>query len=113
MYRTIAMISLIGLSTGCGVSQSKFGAKYAAAVCGWAEECEMLDYMGGDVDTCTESYTEIYDALVSSDVCPDYNGKEAKACIKEIKDAECEGTTTDSDSACTRICGDGSSDTGA
>ena len=113
MNRTILVLSLIGL-TGCGVSQSKFAAKAAKAACSWAEECDMLDFYGGDVDSCTTTMEEYYSTVVSEENCPEYDKKAAKSCLKEMKSAECEASSDDDggESDCASICSGSSDDTG-
>ncbi|MCB9777956.1 MAG: hypothetical protein H6742_05285 [Alphaproteobacteria bacterium] len=107
MNRFLPLFGAI-LLTGCGLSEEKYAQKSAEEACSLYEECDLLDFFGGDYETCVTTLEEATLAYVTSDAC-DYDGGAAKSCLNELKDLSCEADTstdTSSSSACDDVCGD-------
>jgi len=85
-------VSLLLVSTACGLSEAKFIQQVNELQCAHTEECleDFFDEEWDDLDDCIDDYddaAEDYRALY--DDC-EYDATKAKACLGEFKDLGCD-----------------------
>jgi hypothetical protein len=85
------MIALTGLLTGCYTAE-KFHADFNEISCLKYEECQMLDFFGGTVESCTNYFQSFTDAAAADDPdwCAEFEREEGKQCITGWENITCD-----------------------
>lgn len=91
-----------GGSGGAGVDQ--FVSDYAAAICDWATECQLLDVFGGTPAACIETMEAQLQGAFEGPEC-DYDPVAAQQCVDGLSQSTCDAPYEDP--ACSEICGGG------
>ncbi len=103
--RSLSMLALMTL-IGCGYSEEEFTLDYADAWCHKADECELLDLLGWDVDSCYDNSVGADETGMSVDTDCDFQPAAGKACIEEVNAVSCDAFTTGAGMpACAERCG--------
>jgi hypothetical protein len=69
---------------GCAMTEEKFEEKYAEAYCDWLDGCSKVSDRHGTMEDCLTAQKIEADEMLTPDGCT-FEPKQAKACIKEIK----------------------------
>ncbi len=86
-----ALVGIVGLTTACGLTEKGFLKKLYKEKCAYEFSCygEAAGTSWGSEDACRDAYEPVVDdGLEFFDGCK-YDSKEAKDCLKVMKDAEC------------------------
>lgn len=88
-------------STG-GATVDAFVSDYAAALCAWATECQLLDVFGGTPAACIETVEGQLQATFGGMQC-DYDPVAAQQCVDGLSRSTCD--EPHEDPACAEVCG--------
>ncbi len=87
MNRYLSLTFALGL-VACGYSEEKYQTDAIDAACNKFDECGLIDFFGGSVDTCITESTA--DAEADTSTCEDYDGKAAKECVASLRAVTCD-----------------------
>jgi len=110
LARPALLLALV--STGCGYNQSKYNTEMIDLTCARYDECDMLDFFGGTLETCQNYQQSFYQGAEDSgrDPCPNYDAKAAKDCVAAWEALTCaELTDGQLPAVCDSVCTAGSS----
>ena len=87
MRRLVSTLLAAGLAACGGYDQSTFSEDFAASTCQLYSDCAILETYAGfeDVAACTATVGP----SVSEGACPDYDRKQATACLDAINTLTC------------------------
>ena len=102
LFAILALVPLVS----CGYSEEQFTLDYADAWCNKADECELLELLGWDVDSCFDNSVGADETGSVGDSDCDFQPAAGKACVDEVNAVTCEAFTTGAGMpACAERCG--------
>lgn len=85
---------LVGLLVGCGPSEERFAATLAELQCARFADCDQLDLVAPDEQTCIDNRTEQVLSIVTNAACS-YDPAAARTCLRELREDQDECDQTD------------------
>ncbi|MCB9777954.1 MAG: hypothetical protein H6742_05275 [Alphaproteobacteria bacterium] len=106
----LSSLILLPVLWGCGYSYDKFSTEGPDAICAKYEECGLLDFWGGTVESCM-NYQEAALGGVEADgsECPNYDKDAAQECVEDWELLTCEQLNDgQTPTSCEKVCSAGS-----
>ncbi len=94
-----------GADDGGHEAEEAFARAYADAICRYYDDCDLLDYAGGDLQTCLEVNEESVLAWLLSEGCV-FDQTLTDACLDQVAALSCDPTGAQMD-ACEALCDGG------